>query len=270
MRRTSESPYLDNRSFSIRPMSLKGLLVICLSISLTSGPFIDLFSANGSCPVVWTSNVAGVESLGISADGSYVSAGSIHSPIGGGPSGNGTVTMFASNSSRPIWTYAMGFTLDGPVRVSMSDNGAYLSTGGDVVQLRSIAVLGKASGLPIWTLNTPIYTNASLVVFSAFATSAISGDGEYVAVHALLPVRVGFLSGVLDSIAMFRRAGMVPLWFHNITHDVYPGPAPAPISLSYEGHTWPLLIPTLVFSTSSLNMTTKPSGPGRVPGYQFR
>ena len=235
MRRTSESPYLENRSFSIRPMSFKCLLVICLSIGLTSEPFIDLFSSTGTCPVVWTSMVSGVDSLGISADGNYVSVGSIHSPIGGGPSGNGTVTMFASNSSRPIWTYATGFTLDGPVRVSMSENGAYLSTGGDVLRLRSLAVLGRASSLPLWTLNTPVYVNTSFVGFGAFATSAVSGDGEYVAVHELLPVHVGFQGGVLDSIAMFRRAGMVPLWFHNITHDVYPGPGPAPISLSYEG-----------------------------------
>src|SRR5437667_6947437 len=37
-----------------------------------------------------------------------------------------------------------------------------------------------------------------------------------------------------------------------------------------RGLTWRLLIPTLVFSTSSLNMTTKHSGLGRAPGYPFR
>lgn len=217
-------------------MAFKGLLLIWLSIALTSGSFLDLFPTNGSCPVIWTAKVGGVDSLGVSVDGSFVSVGSISPP---GPSGNGTVSVFARNSSRPLWTYATGFTQVGPVTVSMSNDGSYLSTGGDVRYLRSVAVFGRAKGVPIWTLNTPYDVFASSAWLGAYATSVVSGDGDHVAVHALLPVQ----GGVQDSIAIFRRLGAVPLWFYNTTRGSYPGPGPASTSLSYEGAYLATIVP---------------------------
>jgi len=215
-------------------MTFKGLLVIFLSLGLTSGTYIDLFAPNNSCPVIWTSNISGVGSLRISADGNYIVVG--YSSYGGpSTNGNSSVAMFSGNSSRPLWAYSTGineFVDQSPSAVSLSDDGAYISTGGNIGQYpASMAVLGRSGSVPLWTFR-PAFDPAATTRFGQpYVASAISGNGEYVAAHAMLAGTTGSVSSI---IIMFRRSSGTPLWFHNTTDYTHPTDL-APISLSYEG-----------------------------------
>ena len=220
-------------SVSLRPMSLNGLVIICLSLSPISGPYLDLFGSNSSCPVVWTSNISGVDSLKISADGSYIAVGSFSGNTSNNFRGNGTVSLLATNSNRRLWTYPTGIGQPGPNAVSLSDDGAYLSTGGDIEQLgTNVAVLGISQNVPLWTVKPPFDAGGSSKYGPPYVTSVVSGNGEYVAIHALLPSSGP--SAVQGSIILFRRSDASPLWFYNTSHFTYPTES-APISLSYEG-----------------------------------
>jgi hypothetical protein len=212
----------------------KGLFLICLSIGLTSEPFNDLYPADSSCPVLWTTSNMGVGSLRISTDGSYVVAG--YSLGATNLNGNDAVSMFAGNSSRPLWNYTTGINEDvsqTPSAVSISDDGSYVSTGGNVLEIgTSVAILGRSQSVPFWTFK-PAFDAVGYTMYGPpYVTSVVSGNGEFVAVHAILPSSPPSI--VKGFIGLFRRSDARLLWSYNTTDYRYPTDL-APISLSYEG-----------------------------------
>jgi hypothetical protein len=167
-----------------------GIILILAAVSLHE----TMGASPSFCPLIWDSG--GVPAVAaISARGDYIAFGY-----------NAGLAYYNLSGAAPIWVRndATSWIFE----VSISTNGHYLTIGGTRVLM--VQLFGNTGNAPLWSFKPPRFPTAQEASYwQGYLSTAISGDGRYLAAYAYWPQRQ-------DTLYLFNTSSSVPLWSYDM------------------------------------------------------